>query len=226
MFNPLSGWIKRNHPIPSRFYTPGVVDQPDRDWNVWLSIEEVAPLHEVSNMQWLSLKDARYLTKNYLEEASELINGLEGGWLDREEQQWILEEIGGPPIPSLPIYLISCRIDESETLVYVGKTKNTSRFSGGHAAALKLNDPKYAGMEKFVYRATAWFYLDDEYIALDWIEPEEIALDLLDNIESQLIFYLQPELNTSKKKKNCTHWDFGIHIQNFLGGGFLNDTFL
>jgi len=177
-------------------------------------------------MQWLSLKDARSLTNNYLEEASDLINGLEGGWLDCEEQEWILEEIGGPPIPSLPIYLISCKTHESETLVYVGKTKNTSRFSGGHAAALKLHELKYAGMEKFVYRATAWFYLDDEYIALDWIEPEAIALDLLDSIESQLIFYLQPELNTSKKKKNCTRWDFGIHIQNFLEGGFLNDTFL
>ena len=226
MFNPLAGWIERRHPIPVRFYTSGVVDKPNRDWNVWLSIEEVAPLHEVSNMQWLSLREARSITKHYLEEASELINGLEGGWLDREEQERILQDIGSPPIPSLPIYLISCKGADYEDLVYVGKTKNISRFSGGHAAALKLHDPKYAGMEKLIYRATAWFYLNNEYIALDWIEPESTALDLLDNIESQLIFYMKPELNTSKRNNNCARWDVGIHIQNLLAGGFLNDTFL
>ena len=225
-FNTLSAWIDRRHPIPSRFYTAGLIDTPDKDWNVWLSIEEVAPIHEVEKMNWLSLRDTIRLTENYLKEASELINGLEGGWLDYEEREWILGEIGSPLIPSLPIYLISCADESSESLVYVGKTKSTSRFTGGHAAALKLYAPAYDGMKKRIYRATVWCYTNEEYISLDWIDPENTALELLDNVESLLIYYLKPEFNTHKKKTNCAKWDFPIHIQNFLEGGFLNDIFL
>lgn len=226
MHNPLKGWIERRHPIPERFYKDGIVDVPSTEWNVWVSIEEVTSLHSVTSMNWLSLRDARQKTAEYLDEASELINGLDGGWLDREERAWIVEELGEPPIPSLPIYLISCGDKEFEKLVYVGKTKNTSRFSGGHKAALKLHSLDYDGMPKRIYRATIWFYLNDEYISLDWIQPENVALELLDNVESILVYRLQPELNTQKKKTNCAKWDFHIHIQNFLETGFLNDEFI
>lgn len=226
MFNPLSGWIDRRHPIPRRFYTPGHVDVPHKDWAAWLSIEEASPLHLATEMQWLSLKDARERTQNYLNEASELISGLGGGWLDRWEQERIRTELGAPPPPSLPIYLISCLSDDKEDLVYVGKTKTTSRFNGGHSAALKLHAPEYERKKKTIYRGTVWFHLSEEYISLDWIQPDKLALELLDSIESQLIYTFQPNLNTDKKKKNLAKWDFGIHIQNFLEGGFLNDEFI
>lgn len=200
MFNPLAGWLDRRHPIPQRFYTPGHIDTPNTDWCAWLSIEESADLHQVNKMQWLSLRDARVITNEYLEKASEAIRGLDGGWLDTWEQERIRSEVGAPPNPSLPIYLISCGEGESEQLVYVGKTKNTSRFSGGHTAALKLHAPEYNGKPKRIYRCTAWFHYNEEYISLDWVQPEATALELLDSIESQLIYWLKPPLNTEKKK--------------------------
>ncbi len=226
MFKPLTSWINRTHPLPERFYTSGYVDAPRDNWSIWVSIEEVAPLHLAQDMRWLSLKESRENTANYLSAASELINGLEGGWLDRWEQQRILEELGEPPLPSLPIYLITCGDGNQEKLVYVGKTKNTSRFNGGHAAALKLLAPNYEGLKKKIYRSTVWFYDDNSYISLDWIQPEMLALELLDSVESHLIYNLQPELNTDKKKKRLSKWSFYVHIQNFLDGGFLNDEFV
>ena len=226
MYRPLSAWIARTHPISERFYTPSYIDTPKDGWSVWLSIEEVAPLHKVNEMNWIGLQRSRLETQNYLDEASEIIDGLEGGWLDRDERKMILEQIGEPPLPSLPIYLISCSSERGEELVYVGKTENTSRFSGGHTAALKLHAPEYGDKEKKVYRCTVWFHNDDEYISLDWVQPEELAFRILDSTESQLIYYFQPMLNTLKKKKNHAKWNFYIHIQNFVGSGFLNDEFV
>lgn len=226
MHNPLAGWLDRRHPIPRRFYESGHIDTPSPDWHAWLSIEESAPLHKVNDMQWLSLRDARLLTNKYLEGASEIVRGIDGGWLDRWEQEEIRANLGEAPKPSLPIYLISCGDGKDESLVYVGKTKNTPRFTGGHATALKLHAPEYDGELKNIYRCTPWFHFNDEYISLDWIQPEEIALQLLDSIESQLIYWLKPPLNTDKKKKNLAKWEFRIHIQNLRCGEFLNDRFI
>ena len=226
MHRPLLAWIKRIHPLSERFYTSEYIDKPQDDWSVWLSIEEVAPLHKANEMNWIGLIQSREITEEYLEEASEIINGLEGGWLDREERDWILDELGEPPLPSLPIYLITCADNNGEELMYVGKTENTSRFTGGHTAALKLHAPEFLGKDKKIYRCTVWFHDNNEYISLDWIQPKSLAVDLLDSIESHLIYSFQPKLNTSKKMKKYAKWDFYIHIQNFLEGGFLNDEFI
>ncbi|MBV7310191.1 hypothetical protein KVY11_16100 [Acinetobacter sp. CWB-G5] len=226
MFLPLSAWIDRRQPISQRFYKSGHIDVPKDDWNVWLSIEEVAPLYLANEMQWLSLKDSRENTSQYLEAASELISGLDGGWLDKWEQEQILKHLGRPPLPSLPIYLISCLDDSGEELVYVGKTKNVSRFNGGHSAALKLHAPEYSQKQKKIYRSTVWFHDDEEYISLDWIQPEALAHELLDSIESHLIYRFQPALNIEKKKKPTAKWEFYVHIQNFQEGAFLNDNFV
>lgn len=223
---PLSAWIARTQPLPKRFYNPGHVDAPEDDWAVWLSIEEAAPLHLATEMSWLSLSEAREITYDYLASASDLIDGLQGGWLDSEERQWILDALGEPPSPALPIYLIACFDGAREHVVYIGKTKNISRFYGGHSAALKLHSPKYDGQTKKIYRATVWFYDGEDYISLDWIQPETLAHQLLDSIESQLIYHFQPALNTAKRKQDSSQWKFHIHIQNFLAGSFLDDHFL
>ncbi|UVL73650.1 hypothetical protein [Pseudomonas protegens] len=226
MFRPLTAWINRTHPLPERFYTQGYVDEPKDDWCVWVSIEEVAPLYLASSMNWIGLVESRQKTRDYLDSAAEIINGLEGAWLDREEREWILEKLGEPPFPSLPIYLITCSDGSDEELVYVGKTENTNRFIGGHSAALKLHAPKFSLKEKKIYRATVWFHNNDEYVSLDWVQPQTLALELLDSVESHLIYSFQPELNTAKRKQVCAKWNFYMHIQNFLDGGFLNDTFV
>jgi hypothetical protein len=145
---PLSSWINRTQRIPERFYASGYEDIPTDNWSVWLSIEEVSPIHLAPSMKWIGLKESRNLTAQYLEQASDIIGGLEGGWLDIEEREMILEELGDPPLPSLPIYLITVADEKGEKLVYVGKTENESRFSGGHSAALKLHAPEYMNKEK------------------------------------------------------------------------------
>jgi len=226
LYRPLSSWVERSHPLPERFYISGYEDIPTDNWAVWLSIEEVSPIHLAPSMEWIGVKESRNITAQYLEQASEIIDGLQGGWLEREEREWILEELGQPPLPSLPIYLITVADEKNEKLVYVGKTVNKSRFSGGHSAALKLNAPDYADKDKKIYRSTVWFHFNEEYITLDWIQPEKLALEILDSVESQLVYEFQPELNTAKKKNLCAKWDFNIHIQNFLKSGFLNDTFI
>lgn len=228
MFRPLLNWINRKISLPERFYKKDFIDIPKDEWSVWISIEEVAPLYLAKNMNWLGLKESRAITEKYLELASEIINCelKDCGLIDREEREWILDNIGAPPIPSLPLYLITISDENEEKLVYVGKTENKSRFSGGHSAALKLHNPKYNNKLKKIYRATIWFHDNNEYISLDWIKPEKLALDLLDSIESHLIYSFQPELNTAKMKKKYVKWDFYIHIQNFLEEGFLNDEFI
>ena len=66
---PLSGWIKRTHPLPPRFYTPGVIDVPNSEWSTWLSIEEVAPLYKAKDLKWLGLKESRGKTQDYLNQS-------------------------------------------------------------------------------------------------------------------------------------------------------------
>jgi hypothetical protein len=224
---PLSGWTNRKHNIPRRFHSESeVIDKPDSEnWSVWVSLEESSSLHRANEMNWLSLKDSIELTNDYLEKSSILICGLEGGSLDGEEELMIKERIGLPPLPCLPIYIITCKDTEKEEIVYIGKTKSDKRFIGGHTAALKLHDPIYNNKIKTLYRCSIWFYIDNEYIIIDWIRPTELALELLDSIESQLIYHFKPELNISKKNKNYTKWEFTIQIQNFLDS-FLNDTFI
>lgn len=151
---------------------------------------------------------------------------MEGGWLDGEEQMLLIETIGKPPEPCLPLYLITIQEGKNEVLVYVGITKVNSRFDGGHACALKLHNPKYDNKIKRIYRCSIWFYFNDEYIVLDWLKPDTLALRILESIESQFIFHFKPELNTKKKSKNRSKFDFFIHIQNSLDGGFLRDYFL
>jgi len=225
--SPLSAWINRNHPLPERFYQETFEDIPDEEnWSVWVSLEETCLLHDVGQLNWLSLKDSIKITHEYLETCGELITGLEGAWLDGEEQIMILEEIGEPPIPCLPIYMIAIKNDREEKIVYIGKTKSDSRFNGGHTTAIKLHHPKYKDYEKIIYRCSIWFHFNDEYIVLDWVKPESLGLKLLDSIESQMIFDIKPELNVNKVRKNYANWEFTIHIQNLINGGFMNDYFI
>ncbi|MFT5645691.1 MAG: hypothetical protein ACI976_000364 [Aureispira sp.] len=209
--NPLSGWIDRVQPLPKRFYSTKQNDIVDKNWSLFISMEEMNLLHNVNAMEFQSFNGARKETHDYLDKASDIINGLEGAWLDNEEKHMILEKLGHPPIPCLPLYLISIDDKKKERLIYVGITKTKIRFIGGHAAALKLLNPIYDGQVKRIYRCNIWFLIEDEYTALEWIKPEKLGLELLDNIESKLIHHFKPELNTDKKKKNLSKWDFTMH---------------
>lgn len=225
-FYPLSAWVNRDHPLPSRFYDGQHMDTPCAEWSAWVGLEEVKSLHEADKFNWQGLENSRKITDDYLSHASDLIGGLDGGWLDREEREMILSDIGKPPKPCLPIYIVSTIGSDGEDIQYIGKTRTETRFKGGHSAALKLLNPKYDGLEKKIYCCSVWFHIEDEYIALEWIQPKERALEILDSVESHLIYHLQPLLNTQKKKNNKILWEFYIHIQNFIGTNFLNDKFI
>jgi len=224
--SPLTSWIDRKHPLPARFYTPGHVDIPDDKWATWLGLEEVSPLHLADSLEWLGLKESRRITAQYLSDAGSLISGLSGAWLDGEEREWILEDLGAPPEPCLPIYIITTGDGNSEQAVYIGKSKTNSRFSGGHSAALKLHAPVYRRLRKRIYRCSIWFHDNRDYIALEWMEPESLALEFLDSIESQLIFKFKPPLNTLKKNNYCATKPVLLHIQNFSGRRFIDDTII
>lgn len=225
MHRPLSSWLNGPHRLPERFYKIGYQDQIEDDWSVFITIQEMAPLFEANQMNWISLKEARNNTEEYLNDVSEIINGSICVLVDPKKVELIKSRLGEPPLPSLPLYLISVAKNDEEEVVYVGKTANKNRFSGGHRAALKLHNPKYDGYQKRVYRATVWMHDNSDYISLDWVQPEKLANELLDSIESHLIYSFQPALNTAKKKSDHSKWNFYIHIQN-LESGFLNDEFI
>ena len=228
MFLPLSAWINAEQPLPKRFLVDNHQDQFDETWLCWVVLEQVAELHKVNELNWVSLTASRLATKKYLNESAKVLGSIdEDGWLDKEEGFWIREELGEPPHPCLPIYIITVGSNETERVVYVGKTKSASRFTGGHSTALKLHAPEYDGLKKSIYRCSVWFDIDDEYVAIDWIEPESLALNLFDSVESQLIYDLQPELNIDKRKKITSKCLLNsIHIQNLSSTEILNDHFV
>ncbi|AYY80274.1 hypothetical protein [Proteus vulgaris] len=228
IYIPLQAWVEGRKFLSRRFFDQNNIDTPSSNWETWLSIQECCALYQVNSLNWVGLHEARKKTESFLENVKKEFNGNLPFFIHEKDREIIEKKIGAPPNPSLPIYLISCSAmdDTNEHIVYVGKTVNSKRFIGGHSAALKLLAPKYNNMKKRIYRATPWFYDGKDYISLDWINTTSLAIELLDFIESHLIYNLQPELNTSKKKNEDTRYSFYLHIQNFLSTGFLNDEFL
>ena len=227
MFLPLSEWIKGTQPLPKRFLLKNYADRFDEKWLCWVVMEEVVDLYEVNKLNWVSLSASREKTKNYISNSACVIGEIDDGRLEKEDGFWIKEELGNPPYPCLPIYIITVDSGDKERVVYVGKTKSASRFTGGHSAALKLHAPKYDGLKKSIFRCSVWFDINDEYVAIDWIEPEALALDIFDSVESQLIYNLQPELNVDKRTRlTGKHMLDVIHIQNMSESDILNDHFI
>lgn len=228
--SPLFAWATGQQALPRRFHgEEGESWSPDanaEEWSVSVALDEVIPLHEVASARWHSMAETRKLTREFLDKADELIDGLWGGRLDKEEQYLVQEELGELPLFCLPIYLVTVGAGLSERVVYVGKTTTSRRFSNGHHVALKLHHPKYDGQQKQVYRCSVLFDIHEEYVALEWIEPEELSVRMLDCIESVLIHALQPDLNTAKRRKPNIGKPVFIHVQNFAGNDLLDGLML
>lgn len=134
------------------------------------------------------------------------------GWILNETSRRALQrEIGPPPEPVTPIYFITSESDALKTIVYVGKTAAlTGRFEGGHLALSKLHDPAYAGTAKRVYMASVLARIEEsEWINLELIQPMNRAEFYLSEVELNLIYHLQPDLNT--KEKDTLHAK-GTHL--------------
>ena len=228
--SPFYGWANGLQALPKRFHGEEagvcVPDQDAEKWSVSVALDEVIPLHEVALAQWHSLAETRQMTQRYLRKADELICGLWGGRLDNEEQYLVQTELGEPPLFCLPIYVVTVGAGPDERVVYVGKTSSSHRFANGHHIALKLHHPRFDGLQKRVYRCSVLLDIHDEYVALEWVEPDTVASVLLDCVESVLIHALQPELNTAKRRKPTVGKPVFVHVQNYAGNDLLNDLML
>ncbi len=228
--SPLYGWVNKRASLPKRFRCDvdgdHARDNVAGEWSVSVALDEEVPFHAIADAKWQSLAETRRATNTYLQNASSLIDGLWGGTLDSEERQLILDELGEPPEYCLPIYLVSVGSGEEERIVYVGKTRSSKRFANGHRVGLKLHHPDYEHLNKKVYRCSVLLDIHDEYVALEWIDPEQLAERILDSVESVLIYALQPELNVNKRKKPTVDTPVFIHVQNFVGGYLLNNLML
>jgi len=230
--SPLSAWVNKRALLPQRFsLAPDeagltALDESAKEWSVSVALDEAVPLHAIAEAKWCSLAETRRATSAYLKRAEELIDGLWGGRLDSEERDLILTNLGQPPEFSLPIYIVSVGAGDDERVVYVGKTSSSTRFANGHRVGLKLHHPKYTHLAKTVYRCSVLLDIHDEYVALEWVEPETLARRMLDCVESVLIHALQPELNVAKRRRPSVDLPVHIHVQNYVESDFLDGLML
>lgn len=232
VLSPLSAWLSKRAALPRRFsLAPDETELPALDelageWSVSVALDEAIPLHAIAEAKWLSLSETRQATSKYLKRAEQLIDGLWGGRLDSEERDLIQTTLGQPPEFCLPIYIVSVGARSDERVVYVGKTCSSTRFANGHRVGLKLHNPKYAHLAKTVYRCSVLLDIHDEYVALEWVDPGNLAERMLDSVESVLIHALQPELNVAKRRRPAMDLPVHIHVQNYVNTAFLDGLML
>lgn len=224
--SPLTGWLNKRFALPkTRLLTKNI----DGDIEGFLALHIRKELYRVLEIPAQSLSSSWDEFNEYINKAREVINWDDNATLDSDESYYIKKELGDPPECCYPIYIITVGEGTNEELVYIGKTSsNIKRFSGGHRIALELHNPRYNGLDKSIYFATIvfWSSIESNYLPLEWIEPKDKALEILDSIESQLIYYFQPKLNKQKKSRNCMNYSINIHIQNNTDTNFLNDNFI
>lgn len=206
--------LERKFPLPAYQYLEGA--QLELEYGGFLSPVANCHLSEALNLNPQSLSLSWKENYKYIKKAMEISNNDEGNWIDREEVYMIKEAIGEPPLPCCPIYVITIKKEEKEKIVYIGKTSSeTSRFAGGHRVAVELHKPIYNDYEKIIYQCLVILSdKDKNYLPLEWISPLNKAKEMLDSVESQLIYEFKPELNVQKKVKYCAKYPFQIHIQD------------
>jgi hypothetical protein len=230
--SPLYAWVNKHIALPERFRLEpdaegsAATDASSREWSVSVALDEAVPLHAIAGATWRSLSETRRRTNEYLKQADTLIDGLWGGRLDSEERDLILSTLGQPPAFCLPIYIVSVGEGEEEQVVYVGKTRSSTRFANGHSVGLKLHHPQYDQLVKTVYRCSVLLDVHDEYVALEWVEPEALAEEILDRVESVLIHALQPSLNVAKRRRPGVDRPVHIHVQNYTQSVLLDGLML
>ncbi|CEP99580.1 hypothetical protein [Paraclostridium sordellii] len=226
-FSPLSQWIKGQSKLPL-FSTIEKIE-PLFEYGSFLSLDKHYYLHEIDKATAQSLSISWTNTETYISKSRKVLNTDLITVLDDSKTAALKSELGEPPSHCYPIYIVSVGEGELERVVYIGKTSSKkNRFSGGHKVAIKLHNPKYEGLVKNIYFCCVVFLTPNkDYLPLEWIQPKEKALDLLDSVESHLIYSFLPELNVQKKNKNYSKYDMNFHIQNFSNhSNFLDGTFV
>lgn len=221
----IDAWLDRHFPLPKRFQAGSPPNIPDGHWLVWLGIEEKMHLHSVGSVPWHSLREHRERTMKYVNNAISILGSDQVE--EEDDKKMVIEQLGEPPEPARPLYVVTIKENGEESIVYIGKTTARNRFSRGHSVALKLLDPKFQRYEKLVYRLSATVLVGDDHVSLEWLDPLAVAEQILDDVESLLIYDCKPALNAQKKKRNLAKHQTSIHIQNLVEGlkrgSFLND---
>lgn len=222
----LQGWLARKQPgLP--FLDPAK-SIPKLEFGGFVTFDAAIPVHEAGNAKGQSLEQCWQAVQDYVRAALEIIEADDPLWLDREEVEMIQDALGPPPPQCYPLYMIST-VDTAgkENCVYIGKTSSGKRrFSGGHAAFAKLLSPAYAGHQTFIYSGCITLLNEDnDYLPLEFVTPLTDAETLLRSIEAQLIYELQPALNTQHRKRYNAAKPLMLHIQNF-SSDLMNDRFL
>ena len=214
-YSPLKPWLARSAPLNS--FLDLSSRTPGKELHGFLSFEYVVPVHKASSLFRQSLLESWNKTEKYVTRALEIIDADDPGWLDREEAQWILDELGDPPTYCYPIYMITVGSGGKEEVVYFGKTSSRrGRFSGGHHALTKLNHPKFNRLKKRIYQACIVLLTDEkDYLPLEWVHPYSDAEETLSSVEAQLIYNFKPELNRCSKNNYNATKPVSLHIENF-----------
>jgi len=218
----ISAWLSGG-----KFYMKSQLYVECEDYDIkslWLNFDSCAGLHEAADFPLIPFDDSRKECWEYINKACEIVGRPPGrpGWaLNTEDAQKVYSAIGEPPFASYSIYMITVSGSgrEEETPVYVGQTNSINhRFRGGHAAISKLHAPKYDGKEKRIYFGCVSAVNDDDNtFPVEWINPPESRDKLLSSVEYQLIYDLQPELNTTGKDKYLVPIPTPIVVQNMVG---------
>lgn len=233
-FSPISYWINKRRELPHYKFLKEA--ELNTEIGYYLALDICTPLHDIKKIKNEVFKHTWKKSYEYLEEAYEIVEEFEEPYIkrdyfidiDREIAFEIEYQLGKPPAPAYPIYIVTVGTGKDERVVYVGKTSVNakSRFNGGHSVALKLHSPQYEGLKKNVYVGSVMFLTNDkEYLPLEWIYPLEKSAQVLDDIESGLIYYFSPELNRQKKRKNYSKMDINMNIENHTDiTSFLHNT--
>jgi hypothetical protein len=208
-------WLKgRNYYLKSPTFIAFEDYKLDR---AHLIIFEKLPVHRIGEVQLRPFDITWEQTLNYILEACEVLKiPRPGRSPTAEDSEAIIAKLGLPPLRCYALYLISVGTGPDERVVYVGQTNSrTHRFKAGHHALTALHAPQYNGFEKHFYLCGFEIEDDDEHcFPIEWIHPTEWRQEVLTSIEGQLIFELQPELNSKNRKTSNPSHDLPIHVHN------------
>ncbi|MGO4107898.1 hypothetical protein [Paenibacillus sp. YAF4_2] len=94
----------------------------------------------------------------------------------------------------------------SSEIFYIGQTLGQSRFKN-HDAIQKLTDPIYDGKEKQIWFAQIWISLAIAptsiiTVPIEWLSEEQTVIDIVDFLESFLIYWFKQKLNEPLKNNH------------------------
>ena len=225
-FSPLKPWLDRRETL--RAFANIDTTAPDQESGGFLVLDVCVPFHEIDMLTPENLETSWNKTATYVSKSLSLISEESPGWLDRDDVEMILTDLGEPPSCCYSIYVVTVGTGDEERVVYVGKTSaKTARFGSGHQVATRLHAPQYDGLSKHLYQGCVTLLDEQDYLPLEWVHPITSAELILRSVEAQMIYELQPELNMHHRKKYNATFPIMLHIQNFSGiSSFLHDHFL